>query len=362
MDDLIINPSESIDISPISKKINIIMDSQVLTSLMSCGRLTDFRFNHRLQSINGKSPFFECGSIVHTYLEYYYRNVINGMSPEKSFAYAITAAELYIAGCPTCTDFHTHRCVCSNIDTEGIYISDESCLKCNGSGIIKKPLCGHSVNAFPGVRNVPKESEGAKIGWAWVLDTCDQYYRFYRNDHWVPLEIEIVKGQILYEDDEIRVLWKAKLDATFDTNQGIYPVDHKTMKQRRKTNSMNNQFMGQCLIMKTQNVIINKIGFQTTLKPEEKFERKPVSYSSERLVEWQTETLPFYARQLMMYNEMEHFPPNFTNCENKFGNCAFLPVCEANQSMRESELKRLFKVGPEWNPVNEIDDVSDEVD
>jgi hypothetical protein len=55
----------------------------------------------------------------------------------------------------------------------------------------------------------------------------------YRNDYWVPLEVEVVKARILYEDEEIRILWKAKLDVIFDTNQGIYPCDHKTSKQRR---------------------------------------------------------------------------------------------------------------------------------
>jgi hypothetical protein len=169
------------------------------------------------------------------------------------------------------------------------------------------------------------------------------------------LETEIVKGKVLYEDDEIRVLWKAKLDLVSDTNQGIYPVDHKTMKQRRETISLNNQFKGQCLIQGTRGVFINKVGFQTSLKPEEKFERKIIPYSEPRLLEWQSETLPYYAKLLLMYVESGHFPPNFTHCENKYGNCAFLKVCESDPAMRETEIKKLFMVGPEWNPTNEYD-------
>jgi hypothetical protein len=310
-------------------KKNVILDATILSTLMACPRLADFRFNHNLISIGGKSNSLECGSIVHIFTEYYYKNIIGGMKRDQAFGFGISAAELYIRGCKGCTDF---------IPTEAM----------------SKPPCGHRANEFPGVSNTPKDSEGYKIGWQWVLDTCDQYHHHYRSDHWVPLEIEVVKGKVLYEDDEIRILWKAKLDMVSDTNQGIFPVDHKTMKQRRDTNSMNNQFMGQCRIMDTNQVIINKIGFQTTLKPVEKFERKPIPYSDERLLEWQGETLPYYAKLLIMYAETGHFPPNFTHCEGKYGNCAFYKdVCSQNPSMREENIKQHFIVGPVWNPTND---------
>ena len=311
-------------------KNNIVMDSQILTNLMSCPRLADFIFNRNFQSINGKSNSLECGSIVHVFQEYFNRSIIKGVGREEAKGFGFAAAEMYIQGCPGCRDF----------------VSSET---------VAKPTCGHKAREFPGVVNTPKDSEGYKTGWQWVLDTCDQYCIHYRNDHWVPLEVEVVKGIILYEDDEIRVLWKAKLDLVVDTNQGIYPVDHKTMKANRETISMNNQFIGQCLIMNTRNVFINKIGFQTTLKPVDRFIRSPVSYSASRLFEWQSETLPYYAKLLLMYAETGHYPPNFTHCDGKYGKCPFLPVCTSDPGMREEEIKRLFIVGPSWNPSNEDD-------
>lgn len=312
----------------IGTKKNVVMDSQILTALMSCPRLANFRFNLNLQSIGGKTNSIECGSLVHKYLETYYKSVIDGISKEQSHGFAMTATELYIRGCPECTNF----------------VPSEQ---------LAKPKCGHQPDEYPGVHNTPKDSIKYQTGWQWVLDTCDQYYNYYKNDHWVPLEVEVVKGRILYEDDDIRVLWKAKLDLVSDTNQGIFPIDHKTMKQNRPTLSMNNQFMGQCILQGTRSVIINKIGFQTTLEPNEKFIRAPVSYSAARLIEWQGEILPYYANLLIMYAESGYFPPNFTECENKYGKCAFLNVCESNPDMREEELKNAFIVGPEWNPTNE---------
>lgn len=319
--------NEIID-KPMSGKSNVILDSQILSTLMNCPRLADFRFNHNLVSINGKSNSLEVGSIVHTFLENYYKNIIKGVKRDQAEGFALASAELYIQGCQHCTNFEP-------------------------TTNILRPICGHKVNDYPGVHNTPKDSESYLTGWQHALNTCSEYAAHYRNDHWLPLEVEVVKGEVLYEDDEVRILWKAKLDLVADTNQGIFPVDHKTMKQRRDTISMNNQFMGQCLLMKSNKVFINKIGFQASLKPEEKFLRVPVHYSPSRLMEWQSETLPYYAKLLLMYAEGGHYPPNFTNCEGKFGKCAFLSVCESDPSNREGELKDNFMVGPIWNPQNE---------
>lgn len=318
---------------PLGGKQNVILDATILSTIMGCPRLVDFRFNHNFMAIEGKSNSLECGSIVHVFQEYFNRSLINGIKREQAFGYGITAAELYIRGCKGCTEF-------------------------TASTEFPKPPCGHKPNEFPGVKNTPKDSEGYKIGWQWVLDTCDQYNIFWKNDHWIPLEVEVVKGRVLYEDADIRIMWKAKLDLVCDTNQGIYPVDHKTMKQNRNTNSMNNQFMGQCLLMNTQQMIINKIGFQTTLKPEDKFKRLPVGYSTSRLLEWQGETLPYYAKLLVMYAETGHFPPNFANCETKYGNCAFYEhVCSSDPEMREGQIKLHFVVGPNWDVQNDIPEV-----
>lgn len=154
----------------------------------------------------------------------------------------------------------------------------------------------------------------------------------------------------------MRIMWKAKLDLTTDTNQGIYPCDHKTMKQRRDQHKLVNQFKGQCLVMDVQKVIVNKVGFQTTLKPEEKFIRNLVTYSYNQLDEWQSTTLPYYAAMLITYNETGYWPPNYSNCDAKYGKCPFLSTCESDPGMRQEELQKNFIVGPKWDPINEDND------
>lgn len=301
---------------------NVVLDATILSSLMSCPRLSDFRFNHNLKSSSGKSNSLECGSIVHTFLEYYFKSIIAGEFKSTAFDKGMDAAKLYITGCPDCINPNS-------------------------------PCAIHKDNDFIGVHNTPMKSEKNNIGWEWALTTCEQYIEHYKNDFWIPLEVEHVKGEVIYQDDEITVLWKAKFDLIVDTNQAILPVDHKTSKQRRDSLSINNQFMGQCVLTKSRNMIINKIGFQTSLKPAEKFERVMMSYSIDRLTEWVTEIVPYYAKLLVFYAKTEIWPPNFTHCENKYGYCDFKEVCGSDRGMREEILRMNFIKSKSWDISND---------
>ncbi len=271
---------------------SVILDATMLSTIMSCSRLADFRFNHDFRPASGKSKSLEMGSIVHTYLEYFFNARIKGLSQSDAIKYGMAAAETY-----------------SRSDEVTTSTQDDIAL---------------------------------------ALNTCELYAEHYKNDHWVPLEVETVKGKILYQDDEIRIMWKAKFDLLADTNSGIFPVDHKTMTQRRDTVSLNNQFIGQCILANTRVMYVNKIGFQKSLKPAERFARVPVSYSFERLMEWQDTILPYWAKRWLMESEEGYYPPNFTHCENKYGFCQFRHVCEADRNIREEALRAEFVVGEKW--------------
>lgn len=293
----------SLDIIPKSPEIyipkkNIIIDATLFTNVQSCGRKTDFRHNHNLVHKRGKSVNLEMGSIAHKFLEVYYRAVLQGLSKQQATGQAYIAAQ----------EFSADPTEVRNCTTEDISLT---------------------------------------------LNTCEQYLEFYKNDHWIPLAVEEVKGKIFYEDDEIRILWKAKLDWIADTNQGVYPVDHKTMKQRRDTRSLNNQFMGQCITLNTRLMFVNKIGFQKTLAPHEKFTRPAINYTYDRLLEFQSEIVPYWCKIYLMYQESGYWPPNFISCENKWGFCEYYEVCEIDRIMRQETLEHDFEIGKAWDPSND---------
>jgi hypothetical protein len=311
------------DIIPASKK-NVIMDATTLSSLMSCGRYYDLRFNHRFASMKGKSNSLEVGSLIHKVLEVFYKHTIKGFKREDAIGQAMAAGIMYVQGCPYCAN-----------EMEG------------------KPTCGHEIGEYPGVSNTPENNEKFIVGWRFALDTCEQYFKHYINDALIPLAVEQVKGDVIYEDDEIRVMWKAKFDLVVDTNQiGIVSMDHKTFKQRRDKSTLSNQFLGHCMLLKSRNVIVNKIGLQTTLKIDERLTREVVSFSSDRLLEWQGEIVPYYAYKFIQFQETGYWPPDYTHCDNMFGACAFKQVCEANRDMREEVLRNEYQLVPVWDPTN----------
>jgi hypothetical protein len=339
-------------------KKNVIMDATLLSSLMSCARFHDIRHNHRLISTKGKSNSLEVGSLVHKVLEVYYRHKIKGFPRATAIGNALTAGQLYVLGCPHCTGFTDTECgVCSGTGKivkpdDTMILSHVPCSFCKGTGKIS-PSCNHDVDEYPGMQNTPENSEGFTVGWRFALQTCEQYFEFYKNDAFIPLAAEDVRGEIIYEDDEIRVLWKAKFDLIVDTNQiGIVSMDHKTFKQRREKSTLSNQFTGHCVLLKTRNVLVNKIGLQSTVKIAERLTREVVPYTADRLFEWQGEIVPYYAYKYIQFSESGYWPPNYTHCDNMFGACPYKQVCEANPDMREEILRNEYILTPVWDPKN----------
>lgn len=300
---------------------NLILDATAFTNLMNCPRLYDFRMNRSLVGKGGKSNALEVGSLAHFILEHYARAIIAGKSRNDALSMGFAAGKEY----------------CLPWQEGNLYLIDKF---------------------HTGLSNTPAESGKDEfnrkvIGYNYVFNTMDQYFDFWRNDSFTIIGAEEVRGEVIYEDSEIRILWKAKFDRIIDSDNGMMSMDHKTMSSDREIVSLNNQFMGQCVLLKSRNVIVDKIGWQSSLKPAEKFKRELVSYSADRLAEWRNEILPYYANMLVAYNESENYPPNFNHCD-KYFKCQFLrDVCSIDRNLRDDALNAYFEKGKTWDISND---------
>src|SRR5215510_340878 len=200
---------------------DVILDGTMLSLLMSCPRRYDFRGALWVPA-EGKSNSLECGSLAHFILEHYNKGLIEGKSRVDAINQGFTAGMEYVNG----------------YAPDNKFLKDESEI-----GLVATP------------ENSYKEGNRDIIGWRYVFKTMEEYFDYWRNDTNTPIGAECVKGTILYKDDDIRVLWKAKFDEIDDTNAGFISLDHKSMKQRRDTMTLSNQFMGQCMVLKSRSVI-----------------------------------------------------------------------------------------------------------
>ena len=182
-----------------------------------------------------------------------------------------------------------------------------------------------------------------------VIDAFRQYTTHTANDGWNEiLIVEQVGSKLMYEDENLIILYEFKIDLVISMqNVRVMPIDHKSVSQRRETEALSNQFMGYCWALGVNNIIVNKIGFQKTLKPEMKFERQVLSYSNDVLEEWVTASV-WWIKHALQLVEDNMYPPNLTSCD-KYNGCLFRQVCRGDKYTRELKLRSLFEQSKKWD-------------
>ena len=143
-------------------------------------------------------------------------------------------------------------------------------------------------------------------------------------------------------------MYQGKIDLTIAiSNAHLIPIDHKSSSRRGKPEYLSNQFQGYCWLLGVNNIIINKIGFQKTLKDNEKFERHTLSYPPELIEEWRQNAI-YWLKKYISDGERNFYPPNFTSCD-KYSGCIYEEVCRKTEEVREYKLSQLFQERPKWD-------------
>lgn len=181
-----------------------------------------------------------------------------------------------------------------------------------------------------------------------VIHQFQEFIEYYKDDPWETLTVESIGTRILHEDEEYQFIYSYKIDRLAKRDQIIAPWDYKTSKQRKTTSSLSNQFIGYAWATDSHYVVVDKIGFQKTLQPSERFQRIILSYDAERIAEWKENAIE-WARDYARVLETGKSRMNLTSCD-KYSGCIYRPICEKSPSARQWIIERDYKRAEAWDP------------
>lgn len=276
------------------KKI-VAVDSQKLNALQMCMRRYQYTFGKSFEAL--ETPIqFDRGTLIHHALEFYYK--------------ARQVKHLW----------NSNNLTHADIIEQGVQNIREK-----------------SVDMQLDIQDVEE-----------VVRVFTEYCQHYQSDGWDSITfVEETASKKLYEDENHIFMYEGKVDLGISlSNMPLVIVDHKSFSRKSYTSDMSNQFKGYCWLFNIQNVIVNKIGFysQNTKVPvNERYYREVLSYTKERLDEWERNAI-FWIRQGLAYIENDLYPMNETSCD-KYSGCSFRSVCQQNPGEdRETKLNEFFQI------------------
>jgi len=304
------------------------IDSQILNSIQNCALKHEFQFIQNLAPGTKAAPL-EKGSLLHSVLELYDGLTGNCFNLESDTWLALQGQEFY----------------------------DEFIGKLarDRQDIIN--FCLTAGNFFASKMEIDSETA------ANVLFQFKEYCEYYKNDPWSTLAVEEVGSKVLFENSEIKIIYTGKIDRFVEQGNIRAPMDHKSSERRGDVSSMSNQFIGYCFLLGCNQIIIDKIGFQKTLKPSERFQRFVLTIDDGRIAEWADNTIQTILNHLALttidedeainyfklsraVNQQSNM--NLTSCD-KYGGCIYRNICESNPEGREWTKERDYVVKESWD-------------
>ncbi|MEX0598095.1 MAG: PD-(D/E)XK nuclease family protein [Candidatus Paceibacterota bacterium] len=187
-----------------------------------------------------------------------------------------------------------------------------------------------------------------------------EYCRYYSEvgDNIYPMEGGIERPFIkqIYEDDNLIIALQGIIDylGKYVGSDNLLVMDHKGISQRQEYSILRNQFKNYAIAAGVDTVVVNKIGFQKTLTPAERFSRQIITYSQDQLDE-QKEIIIADGKMMLLHMKNEFFPPNFTACDYMSG-CGFKnEFCSARPDARPYKVGTHFLIGKKWDVGEKLD-------
>ena len=108
------------------------------------------------------------------------------------------------------------------------------------------------------------------------------------------------------------------------------PIDHKSYDRSYEVGRMSNQFKNYCVATESNYLIVDKIGFQKTLKPHEKFIRTPLTYDPILLEEWKRNIIYVVLNKYLQCIATGYWPMNETSCDKFNRKCDYYAICDSS--------------------------------
>jgi hypothetical protein len=289
-----------------SKQV-LMIDSQLLNIFQECPAKFYYNFILNVRPLF-KPEAFDKGDLLHHMLKFHYKQIK-----------------------------HNQLCQANNLSADGVKIIPyneitKTCIKKAEKHLLKLDL------------DVGLGQE--------IIKVYEQYAEYYKNESWQILEVEKPFAKVIFEDETLKIVYVGIIDLL--THVAI--VDHKSSSRRGQTSGLSNQFMGYAWAFNLHNVVINKVGLQKTLKPEEKFERPTKSYPAAIIEEWKNNTINVAKTMFVYINNIPDMmnKRNYTSCD-KYSGCIFQEVCETTPEAREFKISQKYQIGESWRPVKGLE-------
>ncbi len=256
-----------------SDKINIVMDTSQYDTFRLCEERFHYRYNLN-KTLPIKAKPLDRGTVVHVIAETYFELLKQGMKYE----FAVNSA----------------------------------LLKGKEVGVVNSDL-------------EPEEI-------ARIVEVMEEYFDYWRiaDQNRQIISVEQPFLYLLHEDDDIKIHMAGKIDLiTTDDKYTNLPTDHKSFERSYEVTRMGNQFKNYCTAINSNFLEVDKIGFQKTLKPHEKYLRPKVSFDPVILQEWKENIVK------VMYHYVDcatnnSWPMNETSCDKFNRKCEYLEVCDSS--------------------------------
>lgn len=199
--------------------------------------------------------------------------------------------------------------------------------------------------------------------------TFQDYVLRWQYDGWEIIDVEQPFSKILYEDsnpivlDGIQysgfiIIYEGIIDARVrDPKIGEVVVDTKTESRKSYPYILSNQFQGYEWAFNVP-VIVDKVGFQTSLPANEKFRRLEHNSGEYAIEEWRRDTI-IQVFEAIEWHRSGVFKRNRTSCD-KYSGCIFQKVCKVPDESRPFKLQANYFKDKQWDPYTRDDEESDE--